>query len=298
MFIFLIKANRVQAMHRQPRATAFSHSPESTMTTYQAPVFFISHGAPTFAIEPGKLGPQLQALGAQLKGVRAVLVVSPHWQTQGVGVSSTATPETIHDFGGFPAKLYEMNYPATGAPAIAEQAAKLLSDAGFTTRIDSRRGLDHGAWVPLIHLLPAAQVPVFQVSMPYDLTAAQAVQLGQALAPLRAAGVLIVASGSMTHNLGEFRSGVAAGDHYVEEFAHWVRTAVLANAVQPVIRYRSEAPHAERAHPTEEHFLPLLVAMGAQLEGEQALLIDGGIEHGMLSMDSFVWGMAPTAAVH
>ena len=261
-------------------------------TTSQAPVLFISHGAPTFAIEPGKLGPQLQALGAQLKGVRAVLVVSPHWQTQGVGVSTTASPETFHDFGGFPAQLYDLSYPASGAPDIAAQAAQLLSDAGFATTIDSRRGLDHGAWVPLMHLLPAAQIPVFQVSMPYDLNAEQAVQLGRALAPLRAEGVLILASGSMTHNLREFRQGTTQAAGYVQEFSSWVRTAVLANAVQPVIRYRTEAPHAERAHPTEEHFLPLLVAMGAQGEGDAVQLIDGGIEHGMLSMDSFVWGMA------
>ena len=266
----------------------------------QTPVFFISHGAPTFALEPGKLGPQLQALGAQLAGVRAVLVVSPHWQTRGMAVSTTAAPETIYDFGGFPAALYELEYPAAGAPQIAEQTAKLLTEAGYAISLDTRRGLDHGAWVPLFHLLPDAKIPVFQVSMPYDLNAEQAVQLGRALAPLRAQGVLIVASGSMTHNLGEFRRGIAAGDNYVQEFSNWVRTAVLANAVQPVIRYRSEAPHAERAHPTEEHFLPLLVALGAQMDGDAVQLIDGGIEHGMLSMDSFVWGMTQTlsSALH
>ena len=263
----------------------------ATTPTTQAPVFFISHGAPTFAIEPGKLGPQLQALGAQLSGVRTVLVVSPHWQTRGVSVSTTAVPETIYDFGGFPSALYDLTYPAAGAPQVALVAAKLLADAGFVTDIDSMRGLDHGAWVPLLHLLPDAQIPVFQVSLPYDLTSAQAVQLGRALAPLRAEGVLILASGSMTHNLREFRQGTTQSAGYVQEFSNWVRSAVLANAVQHVIRYRTEAPHAERAHPTEEHFLPLLVALGAQLEGEQARLIDGGIEHGMLSMDSFVWGM-------
>jgi 4,5-DOPA dioxygenase extradiol len=265
------------------------------MTTQPTPLFFISHGAPTFALEPGLLGPQLQALGAQLDGVRAVLVVSPHWQTRGVAVSTTAAPETIYDFGGFPSALYALQYPAAGAPDIAEQTARLLSEAGFRTSLDARRGLDHGAWVPLYHLLPQAQIPVFQVSMPYDLDTEQALQLGRALAPLRAQGVLIVASGSMTHNLREFRQGVSQAAGYVQEFSSWVRTAVLANALQPMLRYRAEAPHAERAHPTEEHFLPLLVALGAQVEGEQAGLIDGGIEHGMLSMDSFVWGMDPSA---
>lgn len=263
-----------------------------------APVLFVSHGAPTFALEPSKLGPQLQTVGAQLSGMRAVLVVSPHWQTQGVGVSSAVTPETIHDFGGFPAKLYSLNYPAAGAPEVALQAAKLLSDAGFATAIDARRGLDHGAWVPLYHLLPSAQIPVLQVSMPYDLSAEQAMLLGQALAPLRYEGVVILASGSMTHNLYEFRQGTTQTAAYVQEFSDWVRTAVLANAIGPVVKYRSEAPHAERAHPTEEHFLPLLVALGAQVQGDDVQLLDGGIEYGMLSMDSFVWGMTPPPASH
>jgi 4,5-DOPA dioxygenase extradiol len=297
MFILLVAANTVAffALHISGRQ-ANKLTTGNSMSTPQAPLIFISHGAPTFALEPGQIGPQLQALGAQLDGVRAVLVVSPHWQTRGVAVSSTAAPETIYDFGGFPSALYELQYPAAGAPDIAELAATLLSGAGFATSLDARRGLDHGAWVPLMHLLPQAQLPVFQVSMPHDLTTGQALQLGRALAPLRAQGVLIVASGSMTHNLREFRQGTTQAAPYVLQFTHWVRTAVLANAVQPLLRYRSEAPHAERAHPTEEHFLPLLVALGAQREGDAPRLLDGGIEYGMLSMDAFVWGMPPGSA--
>ncbi len=258
----------------------------------QAPVHFISHGAPTFAIEPGVLGPQLQALGQQLAGIKAVLVVSPHWQTRAVQVMTTPQPETVHDFGGFPSALYDLQYPAPGAPALAQEAVRLLAAAGFSPGVDARRGLDHGAWVPLYHLLPEARVPVFQVSMPVALTTAQAVALGRALAPLRAQGVLIIGSGSMTHNLYEFRQGTTRPEAYAEEFAAWVRTAVLAHAVQPLIAYRAEAPHAVRAHPTEEHFLPLLVALGAQQEGDALQVLDGGgILHGMLSMESYVWGM-------
>ncbi len=296
MFILVAGTNTVQPMRCQGGAKPLTKAPMQATT--QAPLFFISHGAPTFALEPGKLGPQLKALGAQLEGLRAVLVVSPHWQTRGVEVSNTEAPETIYDFGGFPSALYALKYPAAGATDIAEQTAKLLSEAGLATRLDARRGLDHGAWVPLYHLLPKAQLPVFQVSMPYDLTTEQAVQLGRALAPLRQQGVLIVASGSMTHNLGEFRQGTTQPAGYVQAFSNWVRTAVLANALQAMIRYRAEAPHAVRAHPSEEHFLPLLVALGAQLEGDTARLIDGSIEHGMLSMDSFVWGMKPSTATH
>jgi 4,5-DOPA dioxygenase extradiol len=259
----------------------------------RAPVFFISHGAPTFALEPGLLGPQLQQLGAQLADVKAVLVVSPHWQTRDMRVGSSPKPETVHDFGGFPAELYTLQYPAPGEPGLANAAAHLLADAGFATGLDERRGLDHGAWVPLYHLLPAAKVPVFQVSMPVSLTTAQAVDMGRALATLRAQGVAIVASGSMTHNLYEIRQPDAKPESYAQEFAAWVRTAVQAHAVKPLINYRTEAPRAARAHPTQEHFLPLLVALGAQLECDSLQVLDGGITHGVLSMESYVWGMAP-----
>ena len=257
----------------------------------KAPVLFISHGAPTFAIEPGTLGPRLQHLGEQLPGLKAVLVVSPHWQTRDVKVQTTLQPETIYDFGGFPAELYTLKYPAAGAPELAQEAARLLAAAGFAVSLDKQRGLDHGAWVPLFHMLPQAQVPVFQVSLPYSLTTAQAVTLGRALAPLREQGVLIVGSGSMTHNLYEFRGGAGSAEPYVVEFATWVRTAVKANAVNAVVRYRVEAPHAERAHPTEDHFLPLLVALGARDDGDAVTVIDDTVTYGMLSMESYVWGM-------
>ena len=261
-------------------------------TAAKAPVLFISHGAPTFAIEPGVLGPQLQALGAQLDQVKAVLVVSPHWQTPDVKVMMTVKPETIHDFGGFPASLYELSYPAVGAPELAKEAARLLEQAGFATGFDAGRGLDHGAWVPLWHLLPQATLPVFQVSMPVTLDAAQAVQMGQVLSALRQQGVLIVASGSMTHNLYEFRQAGSKPQLYAQEFTTWVCSAVLARATAAVVAYRTEAPHAERAHPTDEHFLPLLIAMGAAGDADPVRVLDGGITYGVISMESYVWGLA------
>lgn len=263
----------------------------------KTPVFFISHGAPTFATEPGVLGPRLQALGQQLTGIQAVLVLSPHWQTREVKVMGTAVPETLHDFGGFPANLYALQYPAAGQPGIAREAARLLSAAGFATGLDEQRGLDHGAWVPLYHLLPKAELPVFQVSMPFDLDTQSAWNLGQALKPLREQGVLILASGSMTHNLYEIRQSDGEPQAYAREFADWVKVAVLANAIHPLIHYRAEAPHAQRAHPSEEHFLPLLVALGAQGDGDVPQLIEGGMTHGVLSMDSYVWGLPSHAAM-
>ena len=260
-------------------------------TLQRAPVFFISHGAPTFALEPGQLGAHLRAMGSQLAGVKAVLVVSPHWQTRELQVLTTPKPETVHDFGGFPAALYQLQYPAPGQPELAREALRLLTQAGWPATADANRGLDHGAWVPLWHLLPQATIPVFQVSMPHKLDTAGALALGRALAPLRDQGVLIVGSGSLTHNLYDLQSPAAPAAAYAVEFAHWIRHAVTRADVDALLDYRRLAPHAERAHPTQEHFLPLLVALGASHEAEAAQVIAGDITHGVLSMESYVWGL-------
>jgi 4,5-DOPA dioxygenase extradiol len=259
-------------------------------TLQRAPVFFISHGAPTFALEPGQLGAHLRAMEPQLAGVKAVLVVSPHWQTRELQVLTTPKPETVHDFGGFPAALYQLQYPAPGQPELALEALRLLTQAGWPVTADANRGLDHGAWVPLWHLLPQATIPVFQVSMPHRLDTAGALALGRALAPLRDQGVLIVGSGSLTHNLYDLQSPAAPAAAYAVEFAHWIRHAVTRADVDALLDYRRRAPHAERAHPTQEHFLPLLVALGASHEAEAAQVIAGDITHGVLSMESYVWG--------
>jgi len=257
----------------------------------KAPVLFISHGAPTFALEPGLLGPLLADLGRNLPEIKAVLVVSPHWQTGGVRVMTSIAPQTVHDFGGFPAPLYALQYPAAGQPQLAAEAARLLTEAGFPVAFDAQRGLDHGAWVPLMHMLPEARVPVFQVSMPLALDAAGALRMGQVLAPLREQGVLILGSGSMTHNLYEIDRSGASKAPYAVEFNNWVRDAVTANEIASVVNYRQLAPHAERAHPTDEHFLPLLVALGAQGAEDALQVLDGGITYGVLSMESYAWGV-------
>jgi len=262
-----------------------------THSLHPTPVFFISHGAPTFALEPGQLGANLRAMGQQLAGIQAVLVVSPHWQTRELQVLTTPKPETVHDFGGFPAALYQLQYPAPGQPELALAALRLLAQAGWPVTAEANRGLDHGAWVPLLHLLPKTDVAVFQVSLPHSLDTAGALALGRALAPLRDQGVLIVGSGSLTHNLHDLQSPAAPAVAYAVEFAHWIRQAVVRADVEALLDYRRLAPHAERAHPTQEHFLPLLVALGASREGEVAQVIAGDINFGVISMESYVWGM-------
>ena len=255
----------------------------------KAPVLFVSHGAPTFALEPGVAGPKLAEFGQHIKDAKAVLIVSPHWETAQIEVTTGQTLATIHDFYGFPKPLYELQYPAKGSPDFAEQAIQLFRDGGVMARPNGDRGLDHGAWVPLMYLVPDASLPVFQVSMPLGLDVAGAYQMGQLLAPLRDQGVIILASGSLTHNLGEFRLGLSAAQPYVTEFVDWVKDTLVQHDDDRMLAYRETAPHAMRAHPSDDHFLPLLVAMGARNHQDAFSVIEGGVTYGFLSMDSFAW---------
>ncbi len=262
------------------------------------PTLFISHGSPMFALQPTQAGPLLRQWGEQLPRPRAVLVLSPHWMTRGVRVGCASRPETVHDFGGFPAPLYEIQYPAAGSPEVAARALVLLNAAGWHAQPAIDQGLDHGAWVPVRQMYPHADVPVLQVSMPHDLDPAGAVRLGRALAPLAQEGVLIVGSGSLTHNLYEFRGALdAEGAPYVKEFVAWARRAVQGRDETGLTNFLSLAPHAQRAHPTWEHYLPLPFAFGASGADAPVHILDGGIDYGMLSMDSYLFGAAPTDSV-
>jgi len=248
-----------------------------------------------FALRPGVAGVALASLANTLTRPRAVLVISPHWETELATVGTAHQLETIHDFGGFDPALYAIQYPAQGFPQGAQEVVAALDVAGLPVHTDSQRGLDHGAWVPLLHLYPQADVPVFQVSLPSRLDAPQAWAFGKALGPLAEEGVLIVGSGSLTHNLHEFRGAGSSPEPYVAAFAAWVGEAVRAGDRARLLRTLDEAPHARRAHPTTEHFWPLLVAAGAA-DGAGGLLpatvIEGGITHGMLAMDACAFGRA------
>lgn len=253
------------------------------------PSLFISHGAPTFALEPGHLGPALNAIGARLGRPEAVVVVSPHWMTPQPQVASSQWPETIHDFAGFDPALSEIVYPAPGHPALATRIIERLGEVGWPAQEAPGQGLDHGAWVPLRYLFPDADVPVVQVSLPVGLNGRSAFDFGRALAPLAKEGILLVGSGSLTHNLADFRMG-SLDLGYVEEFAGWVHDRVGAGDAQAVMEALERAPAAQRAHPTSEHFLPLPWALGAAPALEPVTLVRGGIDHGMLAMDAFVLG--------
>ena len=256
------------------------------------PTLFISHGAPTLALEPGRTGAALTALGHDLPRPQAILVASAHWETARPAVSIASHPDTIHDFGGFPDELYRMTYPAPGAPDVARQTKDLLDAAGIGADLDVKRGLDHGAWVPLRFLYPAADVPVTQLSIQPQLTPAHHYRMGEALRPLRRAGVLIVGSGSLTHNLRELSMSAAEPQAYAVEFQDWVHNAINASDVAALLEYRRRAPQAVRAHPTDEHLLPLFVALGAAGDSDAARRINDEITYGALAMDAYMFGLA------
>ena len=269
----------------------------------RAPSLFVSHGSPMFALQPGKLGPQLRALGEHLlpgsassKALRpggtvvALLVLSPHWSTDQLMLTSAPRPSTIYDFYGFDPALNRLKHPASGDPALAAEIAADLAGHGLAVGLDPERGLDHGAWVPLRYLDPQARLPVLQLSLPRSLDAASALSLGQALAGLRERGVMIIGSGSLTHTLYEFRRPVADPE-YAQRFAEWIRDAVLRRDLDALVNYRQRAPQAVRAHPSEEHLLPLLVAVGASSDDEPVRWIEGGITDQVISMDSVGFGI-------
>jgi len=258
------------------------------------PSLFVSHGSPTFAIDPGRAGPLLTELGRKLPRPRAIVVLSPHWMTRGVRVASTASPETIHDFGGFPDELYRIQYPAPGSPDVAARVLTLLNADGWNAAADEEWGMDHGAWVPVRHLYPEADVPVVQVSMPHTLDGPGAVRLGRALAPLASEGILLIGSGSITHNLRDVRWNREGGGEdapaYATEFVTWARKAVTNGDEHALANYLQSAPHALRAHPTPEHYLPLPFAFGAADADADVTVIDGGMTFGVLAMDAYVFG--------
>ncbi len=259
--------------------------------TATEPVLFLSHGSPMNAIEAGPAGGAWQKLGRTLPRPRAVLMASAHWETSVPMLSGNAKPRTIHDFGGFPAELYAIAYPAPGAPELAARAVALLKDAGITAGIDGCRGLDHGAWVPLKWMYPDADVPVVQLSLQPALGAAHHVALGRALAPLAREGVLIVGSGHTTHNLRDWMANPRRHEplRYAQAFAEWLQATLRAHDTETLVAWRERAPDAARAHPSDEHFLPLFVAWGAAGENPGVERVVSGFEAGALAMDSYLF---------
>lgn len=250
------------------------------------PSLFISHGSPMLALEPGASGPALARLAAELPRPKAIVIVSAHWESRELLVASGERPETWHDFGGFPPALFAVQYPAPGQPALAAEVAQLLMDAGLPTRLEPNRPFDHGAWVPLSLMYPDADIPVVQVSLPSHEGPALQERVGRILAVLREQGVLLIGSGSITHNLRElsWQVGPEQATPWALAFRDWMVDRLTAEDRDALLDYRQQAPHAVRNHPSEEHLLPLYFAHGA---GERFGIAHQGFTLGALGMDIY-----------
>lgn len=262
------------------------------------PTLFISHGTPMHALAAGEPGKAWRAMADALPRPAAVLMVSAHWESALAMVGGARTPQTIHDFGGFPPALYRLRYPAPGAPDLARRVVALLEAGGIGAAVDGLRGLDHGAWSPLLHMYPQADVPVLQLSVQPPLGAAHHLALGRALHTLGAEGVLVIGSGHATHNLRDWVSGPrdAAPLSYARAFADWMHACLRDGDSASLVDWRSRAPFASQAHPSDEHYLPLLVAYGAAGEDCRSTRFVDCFDGPALAMDAYRFDPATDGA--
>jgi 4,5-DOPA dioxygenase extradiol len=248
------------------------------------PVLFVGHGAPLLAVDADK-GAPLRAWGASLPRPAAILALSAHWLSREIHTGAVATRPLIYDFSGFPDALYRLRYASPGAPALADRVSALLGAEGLEVAPSPERGLDHGVWVPLLHLFPEAEVPVLQLSIPAPASPAALFALGRALAPLRDEGVLIMGSGNVTHNLGRLGPD-GAPPAWALDFDAWVARTLDTWDVDALLDYPRSAPSLRLAHPSEEHFVPLLIAAGAAGDKPRVRYPVLGFEYGSLSRRS------------
>jgi 4,5-DOPA dioxygenase extradiol len=255
------------------------------------PALFLSHGSPMLALTDSPARDFLRGLGKTLGKPSAIVVASAHWETEVPTFNSVAVNATIHDFYGFPPALYDILYQPPGAPELAAKAAKLLRQADLASAIDTERGLDHGAWVPLSLMYPAADIPVIQVGLQPDLSPRHYLRIGLALSALREENVLVIGSGSFTHNLSRLRREPMDGPQPpdVVAFSEWFDAALRGGEVEALLRYRQSAPFAERQHPTDEHLLPLFVALGAAGTQPAAERLHTSAMYSSLRMDAYAF---------
>lgn len=271
---------------KEPREESPSVPTPSAAESRRAPVLFVSHGAPT-AVHDARKRALWSAWGAALARPRAIVVVSAHWRANIATLGTLERRALLYDFHGFPAELYRVQYPAPGAPELAREVAALLAEHVEVAR-DPQRPLDHGVWVPLVHLVPSADVPVLQVSLPQRTGADVVAEVGRRLAPLSRSGVLLLGSGGLTHNLMRLDPGATSAPTWAREFESWALDAVTRGDVDALVDFESRAPAPELAHPTDEHYLPLVFAAAAGAGRAPATKVEG-FELGGLSERGLEW---------
>lgn len=250
--------------------------------TAKLPALFISHGAPTLAIEQSATTSALARIGQNLPKPRAIVIMSAHWQSAKLEISSNPQPKTWHDFSGFAPELYELQYPAIGHPALAETVAQQLTAHGITCRVNPVRACDHGVWAPLRHLYPAADVPIVQISLPQHYDSIACYQLGAQLAQLRDEQILVIGSGNITHNLQALRWQADSVDQAATAFKQWLLQQLKIDI--PTALDWQQYPDYKDIHPSDEHLLPLFFALGA---GQRVSVVHQSMAHHSLGMDIY-----------
>lgn len=258
--------------------------PTATPTPTRAPVLFVAHGAPPLLDDRAWIA-ELAQWGRDLPRPRAILMVSAHWESRPLTLGATRPVPLVYDFYGFPDRFYRLQYAAPGAPELAERVRSLVATTGLPIH-SSDRGLDHGAYIPLMCMVPDAEIPVLQLSMP-SLDPRELYALGRALAPLRDEGILIIGSGFLTHNLRAARGGGTPA--WASEFDQWAGDVLVRGDHDALLDYRSKAPALRLAHPTEEHFAPILLSAGAAGTDRASFPI-GGFWFGSFSKRSVQFG--------
>lgn len=254
----------------------------------QQPALFVSHGSPMIMVSPSPARDFLSSLSQHIERPRAILSVTAHWATAKPTVSVDPKPETLHDFGGFPAALYDLRYPAPGAPDVGQEAARLLQENGIDTAISHKRAFDHGTWTALKLAYPDADIPIAEMSVQPRHSAAWHYRLGQILAPLRDDNVLIIGTGAMTHNLSAYMSGTfTTPPAWVTEFVDWMHDTIGENRIGALLDYETTAPHVQANHPSVEHILPLFVTLGAGSPNIAGERLHASIDYGVLAMDAY-----------
>jgi len=276
---------KTEEQDREQAANA--HSVDDTEMSERMPSLFISHGAPSIALEQDDFTRAAAAYGATLGRARGIAIVSAHWQSRGVRVNAVARPETMYDFGGFSDELYKIRYEAAGDPTLAREISALLGDAP----LEETRGWDHGLWAPLRIALPDARVPIVEIAQPSPTSPEDLMRIGLSLAPLRDRGIAIIGSGGIVHNLRviHLADKAAPVDAWAAEFDNWFASHLAAREFATLTRYREEAPHASLAVPTPEHFEPVFVTLGAAREDDHLTTIYEGFQYGNLSMRTFAF---------
>lgn len=263
-------------------AAAWENTSDVATNTSKLPALFISHGAPTLAIEQSATTSALARIGQNLPKPRAIVIMSAHWQSAKLEISSNPQPKTWHDFSGFSPELYDIQYPATGQPALAETLAQQLTARGITCSVNPVRACDHGVWAPLRHLYPEASVPIVQISLPQHYDSVACYQLGAQLAHLRDEQILVIGSGNITHNLQALRWEADSIDHAAKAFKQWLLQQLKIDI--PTALDWQQYPDYKDIHPSDEHLLPLFFALGT---GQRVSVVHQSMAHHSLGMDIY-----------